>query len=152
MKKKLIGFGIFCLVVGLLLVFDFGRSKLFTISLVDVQPNPIPADGNTTVKVKARLTRGDKPVAGHDLFILSLDGGIFTTYRSRTNTDGEAFFEYFPYLVSDTYPLHDIRFEIRDESNSIFLEVDAYKIFTVQAIEAQTEVKSNFTMSDLFGE
>ena len=152
MKKKLIGFSIFCLIVGILLLFDFGRSKLFTISLIDVQPNPIVADGNTTVTVKARLTRGDKPVEGHDLYILSLDGGIFTTFRSRTNTAGEAFFEYFPYRASVSNPLRDIRFEIRNESNSVFLEVNAKNTFTVHAIESQTEVQGNFTMSDLFGD
>jgi hypothetical protein len=150
--KKLIGFGIFCLVIGVLLLFDFGRSKLFAIGLVGVNPDPILADGNTRVTVTARLTtRGGKPVQGHDLFILSLDGGLFTTYRSRTDAAGIASFEYFPYQTSTTYPLHDIRFEIRDESNSVFLEVNTKEIFTVKAVEADTAIESKFNMEDIFG-
>jgi hypothetical protein len=150
--KKAIGFGIFCLIVGVLALFDFGRSKLFTISLVEVNPDPILADGNTMVTVTTRLTtRGGEPVQGHDLFILSLDGGLFTTYRSRTDAAGIASFEYFPYQVSNTYPLHDIRFEIRDESNSIFLEINTNEIFTVKAVETNTTIESKFSMEDIFG-
>ena len=154
MKKKLIGFGIFCLIIGVLFLFDFFRSRLYTIDLVDVSPNPVPADGNTLVTLKVRLTRGKKPVQNHDLYTVSLDGGVFVVYRSRTNSGGEAVFEYYPYQVSGTYALRDIRFRIRDESNSVFFEIGAENTFIVKAIAGETKAASEggLKLSDIFGE
>jgi len=154
MKKKLIGLGIFCLIIGSLLLFDFIRSRFYTIDLLEVSPYPIPADGSTLITIKAKLTRGGKPVENHDLYIVSLDGGVIAIYRSRTNAGGEAVFEYYPYRVSATYPLRDIRFRIRNESNSIFFEIGAESTFTVATVEVKNETvrPGGLTMNDIFGD
>jgi hypothetical protein len=152
MRAKLIGFLVFCSIVLLMFLFDFARAKLFTIDIVSVVPSPIPADGATPVSVRVKLTRRNAPLEGHDLYIVSLDGGKFAANRIRTNSKGEVEYTYFPYRVSSTYPLHDIRFQIRDESNSIFLEVNAEEIFTVKAIEVKEFTQSKFNMDDIFGE
>jgi hypothetical protein len=152
MKKKFLGVLVFCAVTGVLFLFDLGRSKLFSIELLEVNPSPIPADGTSTVTLRARLTRGGRPVEGHDLYALSLDGGNFAAYRINTDNAGEAVFTYHPYRVSATFPLKDIRFNIRDESNSFFFEINAENTFTVPAIEVETYTESKIKMSDIFGE
>jgi hypothetical protein len=152
MKRKFLGFLIFCAVAGALFLFDFGRSKLFSIELVEVNPSPIPADGTSTVVLKVRLTRNGRPVEGHDLYALSLDGGNFAAYRINTDDSGEAVFTYHPYRVSSTFPVKDIRFNIRDESNSVFFEINAENTFTVPAVEVKTYTESKIKMSDIFGE
>jgi hypothetical protein len=152
MKKKLLGALIFCVLVGALFLFDLGCSKLYSITLVELNPSPIPADGTSPVSIKVRLTRGNKPVEGHDLYILSLDGGNFAAYRKRTDFEGEAGFTYYPYRASIAYPLRDIRFHVRDESNSIFIEVNTKFLFTVPAIEVGTYRESELKASDIFGQ
>jgi hypothetical protein len=151
MKGKLLGALVFCVVIGALFLFDLGRSKLFTITPIEVNPSPIPADGTSPVSIKVKLTRGAKPVEGHDLYILSLDGGSFAAYRIRTDTMGEVVYTYYPYRVNSAYPLRDIRFNVRDESNSVFLEINAENTFTVPAVEAGAYRESTLKMSDIFG-
>jgi hypothetical protein len=151
-KGKILGFLIFCGIAGAMFLFDLGRSALFTISLVEVNPSPIPADGTSPVLIKVRLTKNERPVEGHDLYIVSLDGGNFSAYRIRTDVTGEVTYTYYPYRVSAAYPLRDIRFVVRDESNSVFIEVDARLSFTVPAVEAETYRESSFSARDIFGE
>lgn len=152
MKGKILGFLIFCGIGGALFLFDLGRSALFTISLVEVNPSPIPADGTSPVLIRVRLTKNKRPVEGHDLYIVSQDGGNFSAYRISTDAAGEVSYTYFPYRVSTAYPLRDIRFVVRDESNSIFIEVDARLTFTVPAVEVETYRESSFNIMDIFGE
>ncbi|MDR1902722.1 MAG: hypothetical protein LBQ88_10635 [Treponema sp.] len=147
--KKVYGFLIFILVVGVFYLFDFVHSKLYTIDLVEVTPSPIPADGVTPVTMKARLTRGNKPVAGHDLYIFSYEGGNFAAYRVQTNEAGESVFTYYPYRVSSINPLRDIRIQISDESNSIFLEVNAAAQFVVPAV-METESAEFFNIESFW--
>jgi hypothetical protein len=151
-SKKLLYAVIFFGIFGAMFLFDFGRSKLFHVELVQVDPFPIPADGFTPVKLTARLTRQGMPVEGHDLYIVSLDGGNFTAYRINTNKAGEAVFTYYPYKTTKNIPLRDIRFIIRDESNSVFLEVNAESLFTVSAVEVSDENKQEVKLSDILGD
>lgn len=77
-EKKVL---IFLIVLGLLgaaTVFDLVRSRMFTIELVSMTPNPAVADGQTLVEVSVRLLdyRG-RPVQGHALYALARTGGMF---------------------------------------------------------------------------
>jgi hypothetical protein len=153
MKAKLFWFGIFCTVIFVFFLFDFILSKQYLIELIGVSSNPIVADGSTPVNFLIKLTRrGGEPVEGHDIYALSMDGGQFQAYRKKTDSRGGVSFTYFPYLASKTNPLHDIRFEFRDESNSVFIEVNAKNIFTISAVEGQAVRKSAFTLKNIFGE
>jgi hypothetical protein len=67
------------------------------------------ADGITPVALKVRLTKGGEPVEGHDVYMLSLDGGQLSAYRVRTNASGEAAYIYYPYKASSLHPAQDIR-------------------------------------------
>jgi hypothetical protein len=154
MKTKLFWFGIFCGIILVFFLFDFIRSKQYAIELIGVSPDPITTDGATPVSLQIELTRrGGEGVEGHDIYALSLDGGQFQAYRKKTDNRGRVSFTYFPYLASRTNPLHDIRFEFRDESNSIFIEVNAKNRFTISAVEDRGAVReSAFTLKGIFGE
>jgi hypothetical protein len=139
MIKKVKGVLIFLAIVGLLFLFDYVRSQLFTISLVEVVPSPIPADGTTPVSIKARITKNGEPVQGHDLYIVSHSGGNFSPYRINSDKSGEVVYTYYPYRVSPLNPLQDITVQITDESNSIFMEVNAKGKFTIPAVAPDGE-------------
>jgi hypothetical protein len=142
MNSKVKGTLIFVGFIVLFLIFDFARSRLFTISLLEVVPNPIHADGATPVTIRARVTKGGKGVAGHDLFIVSHYGGNFVPYRVASDENGEVVYTYYPYKANSLIPLKDVVMEITDQSNSIFLEVNAKARFVVQAVESQGEVET----------
>ncbi|MDR2305406.1 MAG: hypothetical protein LBE10_12585 [Treponema sp.] len=154
MKTKLFWFGIFCGIILVFFLFDFILSKQYAIELIGVSPDPIVMDGSTPVNIQVKLIRrGGEPVEGHDIYALSLDGGQFQAYRKKTGSRGRVSFTYFPYLADKTNPLHDIRFEFRDESNSVFIEVNAKNIFTISAVEGRAAVReSAFTLKSIFGE
>jgi hypothetical protein len=142
MNSKVKGTLIFAGIIAVLFIFDFVRSQLFTISLVEVVPNPIHADGATPVTVRARVTRGGKGVAGHDLFIVSHYGGNFVPYRAASDENGEVVYTYYPYKANSLIPLKDVPMEITDQSNSIFMEVNAKARFIVPAVESQGEAET----------
>jgi hypothetical protein len=152
MKKTVFGFLIFCAVFALMFAVDLAISKLYTVDLVSVAPLPITADGVTPVILDVSLTRGGKPIGGHDIYALSLDGGLFAAYRQRTSADGKVQFTYYPYRVSSITPLHDVRFQFINESNSIFLEVGASGEFLVPVVESQADPESYATNSDIWKE
>jgi hypothetical protein len=139
MKSKVLGFAIFIGIMGVLLLFEYVHSRLFTIDLVNVTPSPVPADGVTPVSIKARVTKGGEPVPGHDLYIISLSGGNFSPYRVTSDKNGEAEYTYYPYKVSSINPLKDITVQITDESNSVFLEVNAKGEFIIPAVDPGVE-------------
>jgi hypothetical protein len=139
MRAKVLGFGIFVGLIGILLLFDYVHAGLFTVDLVSVTPSPVPADGVTPVTMKARVSRGGVPVSGHDLYIISLSGGNFSPYRATSDENGETAYTYYPYKVSSVNPLQDIKIRITDESNSVFLEVNAQGDFIIPAVDSGTE-------------
>jgi hypothetical protein len=153
MKGKLIGFGICCGVILLGFLFDLGVSKLYTIELFEVDPSPVYADGITPVNLKVRLTKGGKPVEGHDLYMMCLDGGQVNPYRVRTSGSGEAMYTYYPYKASSFHPAQDVRFNVSDESNSFIWEVNAQATFALPLVETSEAIpESTFKMSDIFGD
>jgi hypothetical protein len=151
MNSKVKGTLIFTGIIAILFIFDFARSRLFTISLVEVTPNPIHADGATPVTVRARVTRGGKGVAGHDLFIVSHYGGNFVPYRVASDENGEVVYTYYPYKANSLIPLKDVLMEITDQSNSVFMEVNAKARFVIPAVESQGGVET-VTIESIWGQ
>lgn len=154
MKKKLLYFGIFLAVIGVLLVFDLVRASLYNVEFVDIQPTPGIADGNTEVTLTVQVTRGGTPQAGHDLYIISRNGGKFAANRVRSDEQGCAVFTYYPYLATKTTPLTNVSLVVRDESNSIFMEVNAEGRTMLEMIESDTDnsMESEEIMSGIFGD
>lgn len=153
-KKKLLIFLSVVLVFGGLVLFDFARSKLFHIDLVEMTPNPAAADGQTPVSVRLRLTdQKGRPVEGHALYALAKNGGMFHSAREITDENGMAEFIYYPYKASAIMELKDAVFSFTDESNSIFIEIGATAEFTLALTEPETkESAGSDILSGIFGE
>ena len=137
-----------------MVLFDYGRSTMFNIEVVSIDHQPAEADGKTPVNIKVKLTgSNNRLVQGHDLYALSQGGGNFRTNRIRTDSNGEADFIYYPYMASTIQKVKNVPIEIMDESNSIFVEINATKTFELKMIEPEKKAEqSEITMQSIFGE
>ena len=153
MKKKLIAFGIAFLIVGVCWLIDYLISLTYDFEIVSMEPYPGISDGATEMTITVRLTRKDgTPVEGHDVNILSLDGGTYKAYRQRTDEDGIVQFVFIPFLSTTIRPAQDVRMRVRDESNSIFIAVPAMHEFIVEVDEPEDGHESGAQTSEsVFG-
>jgi len=152
MKKLWIWVAI-VLAVALLVGFDYYRSTTFKLQVVELSPQPAPADGQSPVTLKVRLTDGDgRPVEDHILFGLPRNGGLFSANRARTDANGEAVYTYYPYKASALQPAKKVKIDIIDESNSVFIEINAKVTVELELVKPETETKSEHSLDDIFGE
>ena len=151
MKKKLMAFAILFLVVAVCWLIDYLVSFGYTFEIVNMEPYPGVADGATSMFIDVRLTRtSGEPVEGHDIYILSLDGGTWKAYRQRTDADGMVQFEFVPFLATSIRPAKDVRLRVRDESSSIFIAVPATYEWVIEVNEPESDHESNAITSDSF--
>lgn len=153
MKKKLILLLTLCLVFGMFYAFDAWVASRYRIELRSVSPDPGVADGQSPITIVVRLTNSHgQPVEGHSLFAFSLGGGMFKANREITGSDGTVTYTYYPYRASKLMELKDVPVKIIDESNSIFIEVNATGIFTVHLTAPEDNGNGSATQDDIFGE
>lgn len=151
MKKKLIGFGIFVGIVAICWFIDYLISLGYNFEVLSMEPYPGVADGASPMEITVRLTRTDgTPVEGHDVNILSLNGGTYTAYRQRTGADGIVVFEYIPFLSTSVRPAQDVTMRVRDESSSVFIAVPPSFTFQVEVDEPEGE-SGGMTSESFFG-
>ncbi len=152
MKKLWIWIAVI-LTVALLVGFDYYRSTEFKLEIVELSPQPAPADGQSPVKLKVRLLDGKGlPVEGHILFGLPRNGGLFSSNRMRTNADGEAEYTYYPYKASKLQPVRKVKIDIIDESNSVFIEINTKLTVELDLVQPEQETKSEHSLDNIFGE
>ena len=105
--------------------YDYIRMTGYEMGVYSISPEEPVADVKQPVEVKIKLTRDDKPVEGHTLFALAMDGGQMRGNRAITDKDGIATFTYIPYTENRLLPAKPLIIEVSDESNSVFIEVNA---------------------------
>lgn len=153
MKRKLI---ITLTIIGVLAsaaIYDYVRSKMYTITVLSVSPNPSVADGRTPVQISIRLTnRHGEPVKGHDLFAFAKKGGSFKTNRVRTDEQGLANYTYFPFKVTRLIKIDNDMIEVVDESNSVFIEINTRASFEIQLVEPEEQGSGSTDLQSIFGE
>lgn len=115
--------------------FDAVRAKTFEIEVISISPEMPVADGETPVEIKVRLTRSGKPVEGHYMFMIPLNGGTMQKNREKTDEDGYASYVYYPYRSSVLMPAQTVTLRVYDESNSIFVIVNAALDFDIELKE-----------------
>ncbi len=125
LKRTLIAVLAIVVVFCALLTFDTIRAKTFHIEIVSITPEKPIADVREPVEIKLRVTHDGKGVEGHLLFAVSKGGGTFKGNRSETDADGIVVFTYVPYTETMLQPAKPVTISVIDESNSIFLEVNA---------------------------
>lgn len=107
-----------------LLSLDVIRYTQVEISVVRITPEEVPAIHTQPVElvVMAKYKNG-KPVTNHTLFALTLGGGSWKSFYAKTDNEGRAVFIYYPYDLPSYQKPRDVIVKIRDESNSIFVEI-----------------------------
>ncbi|MBO6262824.1 MAG: hypothetical protein J6N93_00945 [Clostridia bacterium] len=106
-------------------LFDYLRAKTFTVEVVSVSDENPVASNDERVEITIRVTHFGKPVEGHVIFALPSDGRMLA-FTTLTDEDGVATMTYVPYTANAFLPVHDVEIRIRDQSNSVFWEINAY--------------------------
>lgn len=147
MKKKLYIFFAVITVIGVLVLVDYFRYAQVEVIVKSISPQPAQADSSKTVTISVKLqdTNG-KPLVNHNLFALTLGGGSWKSYREKTDKNGLATFIYYPYLANDYQQITDVNIEIRDESNSLFVEMYPTKKIKIKMIRPQKNSNQDTTV------
>lgn len=148
--KVLLILGIICAVV---LGVDLVKMNTVTLTVESVTPEPAAADPDEPVTIDVTLrSKSGQPIADHNLYALTLSGGSFLSYRQKTDANGRAIFVYFPYKVASYQTVRDVTIQIRDESNSVFVEMYPtveYEIKMQRPDESDDE--GGLTIDDIIG-
>lgn len=151
-KKIIIGLAVL-LCLGGIVLFDYFRSKMFHLEVLEMNPNPAVADGQTPVEVEVLLTdNGGNPVEGHTIFALPKTGGMFHSQREVTDEEGKVFFIYYPYKASGVVELKDGILSFSDESNSVFIEINTKTEATLELLMPEEEKIDSDILDGIFGE
>ena len=151
MKKKLILVAIFLAIVGCFTLFDAIKMTTEKIVLDSINPTPAVADSQKPVSVAVTLKGlNDEPVSGHNLYAVAENGGAFKAYRVKTDEKGNANFLYYPYDVRSYQTVKDAIITIRDESNSVFIEMCPSVKIKIKMVAPSTENSGNETTDSFF--
>ncbi len=127
-------------IVGAATIFDafYKKAYAFDYDLSFVKQNGEPFEGQISdaykVMIRVKLVRGGKPVSGHllwmenptmtDTYDQTVSGGNLKQNQVKTDENGEAVFEYFPYKVNPMFkPAGIVDFDVRDMDASVFIEM-----------------------------
>lgn len=112
-------------VFSLFYLFDYLWAKTYTVEVVSVSDENPVASNDERVEIVVRVTHFGKPMSGHVIFALPSDGRMLA-FTTLTDEDGVANLTYIPYTANAFLPVHDVEIRIRDQSNSVFWEINAY--------------------------
>lgn len=115
--------------------FDYVRAQSFDIEVLSISPEEPVADGETPVSITVRLTRFGKPVKGHYMFMIPMNSGTMQKNRGQTDENGCVDYVYYPYRASVLMPAQTVTLRVYDESNSIFVVVNASLDFDINLKE-----------------
>lgn len=139
MKKKLRIFFAIVAAIGVLVLIDYYRYTQVEVIIKSINPQPVQADSSKPVTISLLLkNKNGKAVVGHNLYALSLGGGSWKTYRVKTDKNGCANFIYYPYQANDYQQITNVNILIRDESNSLFVEMYPSKTITIKMVKPQS--------------
>ncbi len=144
MKKRWIVAAACVALLSGLYVVDTVRAKGYEFELVKTTADTFIADGQSTVRITVKLSKNDKPVEGHTIYIYASNGTLPQS-RCVTNVDGEITFRYYPYVYLDDVltPLEDVTIYLQDESNSLVFMKCAKASFTFKVEKPEGEMEWN---------
>lgn len=120
--------------------YDAVQANAYAYELVGASSETFVADGVSTVRISVKLTKNDKPVEGHTIYMYASNGTLPAS-RCVTDEDGVITFRYYPYayLSDELTPLEDVTIYLQDESNSTFFMVSAKGEFVFPVEKPETE-------------
>lgn len=130
--------GVVGLMIGSTYLYDVVQAKDYEFELVKTTSKTIVADGESTVRISVKLSKDNKPVEGHTIYIYASNGTLPSS-RYVTDADGMITFRYYPYayLNDELTPLQDVTFYLQDESNSTFFMINAETEFSFPVIKPE---------------
>ncbi len=142
MKKRWIVAIVCVALLGGMYAVDAIRATGYEYELIKSTYDTFIADGQSTVRITVKLSKNDKPVEGHTIYLFASNGTLPTS-RCVTDENGEITFRYYPYVyLDDTLtPLEDVTIYLQDESNSlVFMKcAEAEFTFKVEKPEGTAE-------------
>ncbi len=126
------------LLIGGGYLYDVAQAKDYEFELVKTTAKTIVADGESTVRISVKLSKDDKPVEGHTIYIYASNGTLPSS-RYVTDADGMITIRYYPYayLNDELTPLQDVTLYFQDESNSKFFMVNAKAEFSFPVVKPE---------------
>lgn len=105
-------------------VFDIIWAKTYDVKVVYVSDDTPVASNSERVEIIVQVMHFGKPMSNHEVFVLPSAGSMLA-YTALTNEEGKVSFYYIPYTASAFNPAQDVVLKIRDQSNSVFWEINA---------------------------
>lgn len=125
-------------------IYKNAYSLEYSLSYVDKNGDPFEGQISNAYKtlIKVKLLRNGKPIEGHllwmenpsmtDKYGQTVSGGNLKQNQCKTDENGEAVFEYFPYKVNALFkPAGEVNFDVRDMDASVFIEMRVGMTFTI---------------------
>ncbi len=151
MKKKLIALLITIAVIGTCVVVDLIKMNMVTLEIVSVTPEPAVADPSQSVEIVVQLTSfTGAAIPDHNLYAITKNGGSFQSYRVKTDENGRATMIYYPYKATEYQTARDVTIQIRDEDNSIFIEMYPSVSYTI-AMKKNDGNSHGVSLEDILG-
>lgn len=114
--------------------FDYFWAKTYNIEIVNIS-NPTPyADSKERVTIDVKVTHFNNPCKNHEIYALP-SAGSMVAYTTKTDENGWATLTYTLYTKTAFVKLEDVKIVIRDQSNSIFWEINAKTSLTLKMVE-----------------
>ncbi len=158
--KKLIVIGAIIAVLGAFALVDVVIRSSYKIEFVSVtrleeegkEREDLPlncgiTDGTTNVRFVIRVSRGNKRVEGHTLYIKT-NRNVLS--RLVTDENGEVVIDYRCYRTVDPAKVEPVTLSVRDESNSVFIFVPAEESYVLQMALGESGPQSSMTTNDIF--
>lgn len=124
MKEKLKWVAIVLAVIAVMLGIDWWRLTQVVLTVESQSAETIYASSEEEVEfVVSVKDKAGKPIAGHNIYALTVGGGSFKTFYEKTDENGHVTFAYYPPQMSGYQKEKTITLKFRDESNSIFIEM-----------------------------
>lgn len=149
MKKKFKTFLAVLLILAGLLLVDLYRYYQVELDMTGMMPEKAVAVSTQPVRltITARYKNG-KPVVNHTLYALTLGGGSWESYYAKTDEKGVAVFTYYPYDLPSYQQPRDVLVKIRDESNSLFVEMYPTLEYSIKLIKPGDSQNNSGTVDD----
>jgi len=149
MRKKTKILILLLVVFAGLFLLDVIRYMQVEITVASITPEDVPAIQTQPVElvVIAKYKNG-KPVVNHTLFALTLGGGSWESFYAKTDNAGRAVFTYYPYDLPSYQEPRDVTVKIRDESNSIFVEIYPTLTYNIHLVRPESLQDGTGTVDD----
>ena len=105
-------------------IFDSIWAKTYEVKVVYVSDETPVASNSERVEIIVQVMHFGKPMSNHEVFVLPSAGSMLA-YTALTDEEGKVSFYYIPYTASVFNPAQDVILKIRDQSNSVFWEINA---------------------------